>query len=323
MEAKRLAMAQEAKIQILPYTRIVGQTQLKLALELAFIAPRIGGVLLSGERGTGKSTAVRAFAKMMYEYLPVTLPINATEDRVVGGWKIDELMIKRKPVWQDGLLEEANGKLLYIDEINLLDDHIVNIILDVTSTGVLVVQREAQKVDAKPVCFTLVGTMNPEEGGLRPQLLDRFGLMVSVEAEVNREERLKIMQTVMEFDEVLSKTSDDSTYLDRAKADNQKHRDKLEKAKENFYNVKVDEEVAKHCVDLVQAFKAEGNRGDYIMALAARAYAARQGQERVTNEHVAEVARMVLQHRRPAVRQSNQMPWTNEDDQLVKKELKL
>ena len=166
-------MSNDSDILILPYTSIIGQEQLKLALELAYIAPNIGGVLISGERGTGKSTTVRAFAKMLYDSLPVTIPINATEDRVIGGWNIDALM-QSKPEWQKGLLEEANGTLLYIDEVNLLDDHIVNIILDVTSTGVLVVQREG-KSDQKQIQLTLVGTMNPEEGGLRPQLLDRFG----------------------------------------------------------------------------------------------------------------------------------------------------
>jgi magnesium chelatase subunit I len=168
-------------IQILPYALLVGQAQLKLALELAYIAPRLGGVLISGQRGTGKSTAVRAFSQMMYldengqGRLPVTLPINATEDRVVGGWNLHKL-VKGELEPQIGLLEEADGGLLYVDEVNLLDDHIVNIILDVTSTGVLVVQREG-KSEQKPVSLTLVGTMNPEEGGLRPQLLDRFGLM--------------------------------------------------------------------------------------------------------------------------------------------------
>ena len=142
--------------KILPYTSIIGQKRLKLALELAYIAPRLGGVLLSGQRGTGKSTAVRAFAQMMYGNLPVTLPINATEDRVIGGWQINELM-EGKAKWQEGLLQEADGELLYIDEVNLLDDHIVNIILDVTSTGVLVIQREGQSTQNK-VSFTLVGT---------------------------------------------------------------------------------------------------------------------------------------------------------------------
>src|SRR5207248_7357981 len=162
-------------------------------------------VLISGERGTGKSTIVRAFAQMMYDDLPVTIPINATEDRVVGGWQIDELMrTNAKP--QKGLLKEADGKLLYVDEVNLLDDHIVNIILDVTSTGVLVVEREGQDIQ-EPVQFTLVGTMNPEEGGLRPQLLDRFGLMVRVVAEANPEQRRQILQTVLAFDEAIFRRS--------------------------------------------------------------------------------------------------------------------
>ena len=135
-------MNETSTIQILPYTLIVGQEKLKLALELAYIAPRIGGVLLSGQRGTGKSTAVRAFSVMMCDRLPVTLPINATEDRVVGGWEINQLM-ESKAKWQEGLIKEAaKDKLLYIDEVNLLDDHIVNIILDVSSTGVLVVQNQ-------------------------------------------------------------------------------------------------------------------------------------------------------------------------------------
>ncbi len=317
MEAQGRVVKETSRIQILPYRLIVGQQQIKLALELAYIAPRIGGVLLSGQRGTGKSTAVRAFAQMMYERLPVTLPINATEDRVVGGWRIDELM-ESKAVSQKGLLEEANGGLLYIDEVNLLDDHIVNIILDVTSTGVLVVQREGQSFE-KPVSYTLVGTMNPEEGGLRPQLLDRFGLMVSVEAEQNELERTMILQTVLEFDEALFqlKAGETSAYIEKALEKDKKRKALLEKARQNFYNVKVPENVARNCVKLAMEFNAEGNRGDYTIALAARAYAALVGAKQVINDHVAKVARLALQHRRPEVLQSNQMPWSDEDDEQV------
>jgi magnesium chelatase subunit I len=192
------------EINILPYSRIVGQTKIKLALEIAYVAPqRLGGILISGQRGTGKSTAARAFAKMVYGELPVTLPINATEDRVVGGWKVDALM-KGDPQWQHGLLKKAGeNRLLYIDEVNLLDDHIVNIILDVTSTGVLTVQRDGQDKEPIKVAFTLVGTMNPEEGLLRPQLLDRFGLMVNVETEGEDRQRLQILNNVLEFEGAL------------------------------------------------------------------------------------------------------------------------
>jgi magnesium chelatase subunit I len=143
-------------IPILPYSLIVGQEQLKLALELAYIAPQLGGVLISGHRCTGKSTAVRAFAQMVYGDLPDTLPINATEDRVVGGLDVDKLM-QSQTKWKDGLLVEANQKLLYVDEVNLLDDHIVNIILDVTSTGKLEIQRDGQSI-REDLSFTLVGT---------------------------------------------------------------------------------------------------------------------------------------------------------------------
>lgn len=301
-------------ISILPYSRIVGQEQLKLALEIAYIAPRLGGVLISGHRGTGKSTAVRAFSQMIYRDLPVTLPINATEDRVVGGWKIDQLM-QSKAVWQAGLLEEAAEKgLLYVDEINLLDDHIVNIILDVTSTGVLVVQREGQS-EQKSLSFTLVGTMNPEEGGLRPQLLDRFGLMVSVTSEVDEKRRLAILKNVLAFEEALFqlKYNKKTEFLEEAERDNQETIQQLKTAKEQVHAINVPPKVLNQCITIAKTFQAEGNRGDFVLAMAARAYAALQGEKTVSSEHLKAITPLAIQHRRLEMAQSNQGVW-NEGD---------
>lgn len=312
--------------KILPYTWLVGQEQLKLALELAYIAPRMGGVLLSGQRGTGKSSAVRAFSVMMEKKLPVTLPINATEDRVIGGWAIDQLM-KTEAVWQEGLIKEASDKILYIDEVNLLDDHVVNIILDVTSTGVLVVQREGQRRE-EAVSFTLVSTMNPEEGGLRPQLLDRFGLMVAVKAQTEKEERKQILQTVMDWDKALfdlsvGNASEYTKKVEQARNNDQSYKQQLEAARQQFRDVTIADEMIKFCVSLTEAFQAEGNRGDYIMALASRAYAAREKEPAVKAEHIQKIAPLVLSHRRPEFLQSSQLPWTQSDDNKVKEVWKL
>jgi magnesium chelatase subunit I len=272
-----------------------------------------------GQRGTAKSTAVRAFAHMIYERLPVTLPINATEDRVIGGWQIDELMRgEAKP--QPGLLEEANEKLLYIDEVNLLDDHIVNLILDVSSTGVLVIQREGMR-DQKSVSFTLVGTMNPEEGSLRPQLLDRFGLMVSVTAEKDEATRGLILRTVMDFDHALAqiKAGRQSKFIDRGRKQDKGRSKKLNEARDRFYQVDVPEQVAQACVSLAGEFNVEGHRGDYVMALAARALAALEGEKQVNSAHLKKVAPLALQHRRHEFLQSGQWIWTREDDERLAK----
>jgi magnesium chelatase subunit I len=319
MEAPAM-MNQEAMLGILPYSKIIGQKTLKLALELAFIAPKIGGVLISGQRGTGKSTAARAFAHMMSGNLPITLPINATEDRVIGGWKIDELM-RSNPEPQPGLLEDANGKLLYIDEVNLLDDHIVNIILDVTSTGVLVIQREGRNEPPKPIQFTLVGTMNPEEGGLRPQLLDRFGLMVSVISETEPLIRGQILQTVLDFDAALFQAQQGKTtpWLKEANDQDKNYRDLLIKAKDSFFAVNLSAHRIQQCIAVASAFQAEGHRGDYVMALAARALAALEGATQVTTKHIQTVAPLALHHRRQG---GSDQTWKSTDESLLESTLK-
>ncbi len=297
---------------ILPYTYIVGQQKLKLALELAYIAPRIGGVLVSGKRGTAKSTTVRAFSTMMYQALPVTIPINATEDRVVGGWEVTKLA-QGQPSKKKGLLEEANGKLLYIDEVNLLDDHIINIILDVTSTGKLVIQREGLGED-HDVRVILVGTINPEEGGLRPQLLDRFGFMVGMEEETEPQSRLQILETVLAFDRALQ-TAEDTAFLLEGYQATEHLRAEIERAKERFYAVKLGADVAEACVHLAKEFHVEGHRSNYLLALACCAYAARQDAPAATLEHLREVAELVLRHRLPGAQQLTYAQWGEKEKQ--------
>jgi len=293
----------------------VGQERTKQALELTYIAPRIGGVLIRGDRGTGKSTAVRSFAQMVYEQLPVTLPINATDDRIVGGWVIEQLMMERKPVRQPGLLEEASKKgMLYIDEVNLLEDHIVNLILDVASSGQLSVQYESQN-ENQQVSFVLVGTMNPEEGFLRPQLLDRFGLMVDVVAQADQ--RAEILRTVLKFDEALASAGNGAQWLEDGGQRDAVHKQALHAAHERLYDVTVGHDIADLCASLATGFDAAGHRGDYVVALAARAQAALEGSPSVTSKHVANVARMALQHRRGETAEIGQAEWTDDDDVVL------
>jgi magnesium chelatase subunit I len=298
---------------------VVGQDELKLALKLAYVAPRLGGVLISGQRGTGKSTAVRAFARMVYgRELPlVTLPINATEDRVVGGWKLDALM-RGEPEEQRGLLEEADGRILYVDEVNLLDDHIVNIILDVASTGLLSIQREGRAAADKRVAFTLVGTMNPEEGNLRPQLLDRFGLMVNIVADPNPEHRRAILQSVLSLDLAvkLAREGEPLAEMTAAEAEDARAAARVQRARDTFYAVDV-EPALQPCVTVASAFPMQGHRGDLVMLLAARALAALRGEPAAGPEHVRAVSRMALQHRRMEASQGVMFFWTPADDAKV------
>ena len=290
-----ISTQQANRIPILPYSKVVGHDNLKMALEIAHIAgPRLGGVLVSGHRGTGKSTTVRAFTQMMYDDLPVTLPINATEDRVVGGYKIDALM-RGEPEPQNGLLKDADGKILYIDEVNLLDDHIVNIILDTAATGILSVQRQGINIPASETHFTLVGTMNPEEGYLRPQLRDRFGLMAHIIT--HSEHRADILQTVLAFDMALSADGKNDFLTNGYQADGTT-KIELNQAKEKQTGVDIPKPILEKCAELAEKFMAVGHRADFFLAFAARAQAARLGSAEVEAEHLRDVAPLILTHRR-------------------------
>ncbi|GAA2160128.1 AAA family ATPase [Actinomadura napierensis] len=302
-------------IEILPYSRIVGQRPLLRALELCFVAPSIGGLLITGERGTAKSTTVRAFSRMVHGgALPVTLPINATDDRVLGGWNVDALM-RGAPERQPGLLEQAGGGLLYVDEVNLLDDHVVDLILDVASTGVLVVQREGLDLPDVPVSFTLVGTMNPEEGGLRPQLLDRFGMVVPVTAARGAAERQEILLTVLRFERECARAVADggSPWLEEGRARDRRLLDRLAAARDAWPGVDLPPAMAALCARVAEAFGAVGHRAEAVTARAAIALVTLDGRREVTAADVAEAAPYALPHRRPDAAHGDGIGWTGED----------
>ncbi|GGW50241.1 magnesium chelatase [Streptomyces xantholiticus] len=299
---------------VLPFSRLVGQGELKRVLEIAYVMPSIGGVLASGERGTAKSTTVRSFAQMMYGTLPVTLPINATDDRILGGWQIDALL-RGEPKEMKGLLEEADQGVLYVDEVNLLDDHVVNIILDVVSTGLLVVQRDGLDHAGTPVSFTLVGTMNPEEGGLRPQLLDRFGLMVPVETELDTAVRRDILLTVLRFEEERRRA--ESSWLREGAAEDREHRSRIDAARSAAHDVLLSPRMAELCAQIAIDFEVSGHRGEIVMAQAARAVAALDGRFEVNARDVRAAAPYAVMHRRPEAAYGDAIGWELKDDELL------
>lgn len=299
---------------ILPYSLLVGQEELRTALEIAYVNDAVGGVLATGQRGTAKTTTIRAFTMMIVGELPVTLPIGATDDRVLGGWQIKKLM-QGTAEPEDGLLVEASGsaaRMLYIDEINLLDDYLVNIILDVVSTGVLSVQREGRAQELQRVNFTLVGTMNPDEGGLRPQLLDRFGLVATVLPEEDADQRLRIVDTVLRFE--AERSDPGSKFLSEARRRDSQKRADLEAARDRLEDVKYGPDTAAACARLAVAFRLVGHRGDLVLGRAGRALAAIEGAPYVTTQHLRRVAKLALVHRRARSDSGTLPDWTSEDD---------
>jgi magnesium chelatase subunit I len=302
---------------ILPYSLVVGQQELRTALEIAYVNEDVGGVLATGQRGTAKTTTVRAFARMVADELPVTLPIGATEDRVLGGWHIDKLMAGAA-VPKDGLLVEAAGsgsRILYVDEINLLDDYLVNIILDVVSTRILNVQRDHRAESPQEVHFTLIGTMNPDEGGLRPQLLDRFGLVADVAPVEDVERRQQIVENVLQFE--TERREPNSTFMAQARQQDAAKRQELAQAKERLETVKRTSQALATCARLAAGFHLVGHRGELVLIRAAQAWAAIAGAEEVLPDHVRKIAALALVHRRVRGDSGTIPDWTTEDDAHV------
>ncbi|KAA1245879.1 AAA family ATPase [Aquimarina sp. RZ0] len=274
-----------------PFTAIKAQEDLKLCLLLNLIDPSIGGVLATGDKGTAKTTMVRGLSQLMGGDFPfVNLPIGATEDRVLGSINLEALINQKTTVVDKGLLTQAHQGFLYIDEINLLNDYLMDVLLDASATGGYHLEREgiSQWMDSR---FSLVGTMNPEEGALRPQLLDRFGLSVTIATPTDKKVRSQIAMQRLQFD------SDPTAYYLQFEKEEQAIKEHILFAKQQIHTIKIPEKVQEQCAALTITNQVEGMRADILLLKTARAYAAYHNQTEVSPEMVDTIAPFVLQHR--------------------------
>ncbi len=305
-----------------PFSAIVGQDEMKQAMVLTAIDPGIGGVLVFGDRGTGKSTAVRALAALLppieavagcpinaarVEDCPdwaqvtdttlvtrptpvVDLPLGATEDRVTGALDIERALTRGEKAFQPGLLARANRGYLYIDEVNLLEDHIVDLLLDVAQSGENVVEREGLSI-RHPARFVLVGSGNPEEGELRPQLLDRFGLSVEVTSPRDIETRIEVIRRRDAWER------DHAAFMAEWQARDAELRAQILAARAALPQVRASNVALHDCAALCLALGADGLRGELTLLRAARALAAFDGAAEVTRAHLRAAAPSALRHR--------------------------
>ncbi|WP_459212259.1 VWA domain-containing protein [Aquimarina rhabdastrellae] len=287
-----------------PFTAIVGQDDFKLCLILNTIDPSIGGVLATGDKGTGKTTTVRALSQLMGTSTPfVNLPIGATEDRVLGSVNLEALIKEQKAIVEKGLLAKAHQGFLYIDEVNLLNDYLMDVLLDASASGGYYLEREgiSQWLDSR---FCLVGTMNPEEGALRPQLLDRFGLNVIIQTPKEVATRKQIASQRLSFD-----TDQDSFYT-VFETSEKELKETIAQARKTLNVIQIPDEVKEYCAQLTIENEVEGMRADILLLKTARAYAAYLGERIVTTAIVAYIAPFVLQHRA-----KNYTPPSDNEDQ--------
>ncbi|MDG1375844.1 MAG: magnesium chelatase ATPase subunit I [Yoonia sp.] len=308
--------------QPFPFSAIVGQTDMKLAMTLTAIDPSIGGVLVFGDRGTGKSTAVRALAALLppiraVKSCPVhsahpdecpawanvkdktigdiptpviDLPLGASEDRVTGALDIEKALTNGEKAFQPGLLAAANRGYLYIDEVNLLEDHIVDLLLDVAQSGENVIEREGLSI-RHSARFVLVGSGNPEEGELRPQLLDRFGLSVDVASPTDIEERIEVIKRRDAYD------NDNAAFMLRWQAEDAALRDQILTARKTLKKLKTPDSSLRDVATLCLKLGSDGLRGELTLLKAARAYAALRNDTALTRAHIRATAGLVLRHR--------------------------
>jgi len=308
-----------------PFSAIVGQDELKRALVLCAIDPTIGGVLAFGDRGTGKTTAIRALAALLpsqdvvegcpYRCDParidpncphcsgikapaasqdgapvVTLPLGATEDRVLGALDLERALVNGEMRFEPGLLARANRGFLYVDEVNLLDDHLVDVLLDVAASGRNTVEREGLSI-SHAARFVLVGSGNPEEGDLRPQLLDRFGLFVDVRTPPDPKVRVQIVRRRDAFER------DPAGFVAEWQEANDTLQASITRAAESLERVETPDQVLEQSAELCIALGSDGLRGELTLLRAARALAALEGDLAVTTGHLRDIAAPALAHR--------------------------
>ena len=305
-----------------PFAAIVGQDNMKLAMILTAVDPKIGGVLVFGDRGTGKSTAVRALAALLPQITAIKgcpinaetkkdvpewaeltrfephqratpvidLPLGVSEDRVTGALDIERALTQGEKAFQPGLLAQANRGYLYIDEVNLLEDHIVDLLLDVAQSGENLVEREGLSI-RHPARFVLVGSGNPEEGELRPQLLDRFGLSVEVTSPKTIDERIAVIERRDAFDQ------NPKRFLSKWKPEELNVRAAITDARAALAKIKKTKAVLRDCAELCLALGADGLRGELTLLRASRALAAYERQTSIQRAHLKAVAPLALSHR--------------------------
>ncbi len=317
------------KRAVFPFTAIVGQDEMKLALLLNIIDPKIGGVLIMGDRGTGKSTTIRALAALLpqievilddpfnsHPSLPdlmseqawqrlqnqeeltsawrqvpmIDLPLGATEDRVCGTIDIEKALSEGVKAFEPGLLAKANRGILYVDEVNLLDDHLVDVLLDAAASGWNTVEREGISI-RHPARFVLVGSGNPEEGELRPQLLDRFGMFVEIDTVRDPALRVQIVEERGQFD------ADPEGFLTQYEVKQQELSDSLQQAQQRLSQVQVDRDLRLKISGVCAELNVDGLRGDIVTNRAAKALAAFECRMEATMEDIQRVIGLCLRHR--------------------------
>jgi len=274
-----------------PLAAVVGADELKLALCLAAIDPQIGGVLIEGPRGMAKTTLARGVAKLMPGGQFVTLPLGATEERIVGTLDLQAALGEGRTQFSPGVLAKADGGVLYVDEVNLLADHLVDLLLDVAASGANLVERDGIS-HRHAARFVLIGTMNPEEGELRPQLLDRFGLNIVLNGQPQPAERAEIIRRRLAFD------ADPQGFCARWAAPQEELLERCHEARAGLSDIPLDDETLAEIAQRCFAAGVEGLRADLVWLRAARAHAAWRGAERIATADIEAVAEFALRHRR-------------------------